>query len=74
MPLPRPLVIPCSCSALTASRTFAPLLRQADDELQGLLEKAGGDGSHSIMEQLDVDGDGEVTWVEFEQRMLAAGG
>lgn len=38
----------------------------ADTELQALLEKAGGDGSHFVLEQLDLDGDGMVSWQEFE--------
>ena len=37
-----------------------------DSELQTLLEAAGGDGSMFVLEQLDLDGDGEVTWMEFE--------
>ena len=39
---------------------------QQDTELQGLLEKAGGDGKHYVLEQLDLDGDGTVSWQEFE--------
>lgn len=45
---------------------------QDDNELQTLLEAAGGDGSWYVLEQLDQDGDGEVTWTEFEA-MLGEG-
>lgn len=36
-----------------------------DNELQTLLEASGGDGNWYVLEQLDVDGDGEVTWMEY---------
>ena len=39
---------------------------ETDTELQTLLANAGGDGSFFVLEQLDLDGDGEVTWMEFE--------
>jgi hypothetical protein len=39
---------------------------KADEELQSILEAAGGDGSFYVFEQLDLDGDGKVTWAEFE--------
>ena len=38
----------------------------ADNELQTLLEAAGGSGEWYVLEQLDVDRDGEITWMEFE--------
>ena len=44
---------------------------QKDNELQTLLQAAGGDGSTFVLEQLDIDGDGEITWMEFEA-MLGA--
>ena len=37
-----------------------------DDEIQKLLTAAGGDGSSHVWEQLDDDGDGKITWAEFE--------
>jgi len=43
----------------------------ADDELQQLLGLAGGE-TWSIITQLDGDGDGEITWMEFEQ-MITGG-
>ena len=46
---------------------------KADDELQKLLTAAGGDGNWYVLEQLDLDGDGEITWMEFEA-MLATDG
>ena len=38
----------------------------ADTELQSLLERVGADGQYLVLEQLDLDGDGEITWMEFE--------
>ena len=58
---------------LTLSHSSFPLslcLRawaQADTELQSMLEAAGGDSNFFVLEQLDLDGDGEITWMEFEQ-------
>lgn len=43
---------------------------EADEELQQLLRDAGG-VSWSAMAQLDGDGDGEITWLEFEQLLTA---
>ncbi|KOO22337.1 hypothetical protein Ctob_000732 [Chrysochromulina tobinii] len=40
-----------------------------DTELQGLLEAAGGSGDWYVLEQLDMDGDGVVTWTEFESML-----
>jgi len=40
-----------------------------DDELQKLLEAAGGSGDWYVLEQLDADGDGEITWMEFESML-----
>jgi len=40
-----------------------------DDELKQLLEAAGGSGDWYVLEQLDTDGDGEVTWQEFESML-----
>ena len=44
-----------------------------DQELQQLLEAAGGDGSQFVLEQLDLDGDGEITWMEFEAMLSDRG-
>jgi len=49
---------------ITKEELFAKL--KADKELQTLLEAAGGDGEWFVLEQLDLDGDGEITWMEFE--------
>ena len=38
----------------------------SDDEVQKLLTAAGGDGKSHVWEQLDDDGDGKITWAEFE--------
>jgi len=42
---------------------------ESDNELQVILEAAGGDGSFHVMEQLDENGDGKITWMEFEQML-----
>ena len=39
----------------------------------GAATAAGGDGNWYVLEQLDLDGDGEITWMEFEA-MLATDG
>ena len=44
-----------------------------DQELQQLLEAAGGDGNQFVLEQLDLDGDGEITWMEFEAMLSDRG-
>ena len=56
------------CTPDSHCRDFAhpPAGRQADTELQNLIEAAGGEGSAYVFEQLDMDGDGTVTWQEFE--------
>lgn len=41
-----------------------------DGDLQAMLRRCGLETSVNIMEQLDLDGDGEITWMEFEM-MLA---
>ena len=53
------------CSG-TISRTELRQKLMSDDEVQRLMTEVGGEGSHSVMEQLDQDGDGEITWLEFE--------
>jgi Ca2+-binding EF-hand superfamily protein len=52
---------------IPADRTrLAVLTAQEDTELQNLLASAGGDPLNFVFEQLDLDGDGQVTWQEFE--------
>ena len=55
----------------TLSRGELKAKLEADDELPNLLGLAGGE-SWSIVTQLDADGDGEITWLEFE-RMITGG-
>lgn len=50
----------------TISKAELDKKMKEDSQLQTLLEAAGGDGSMFVLEQLDLDGDGEVTWMEFE--------
>lgn len=41
----------------------------SDNELQVIIESAGGDGNWHVMEQLDENGDGTISWMEFEQML-----
>jgi len=51
-----------------SKRELEEKLKQ-DTELQGLLEASGGSGDYFVLEQLDLDGDGSVTWAEFESML-----
>ena len=42
---------------------------QTDDQVQTLVGAAGG-SEWSVLAQLDADGDGEITWIEFEQMIV----
>ena len=42
---------------------------QSDDQVQTLVGAAGG-SEWSVLAQLDADGDGEITWIEFEQMIV----
>lgn len=56
-----------SSGSISKNELMAKLKK--DNELQTLLQAAGGDGSTFVLEQLDIDGDGEITWMEFEEML-----
>merc|ERR1711924_80755 len=43
---------------------------QQDDEVQKLIEAAGGNSQFYILEQLDADGDAEITLDEFRAALV----
>ena len=53
-----------SSGSITKEELKAKL--NADNELQSLLQRVGGDGQYLVHEQLDLDGDTEIRWMEFE--------
>ena len=61
LPFERKRALMCHAVSLPSD-----VFTQSDKELQTLLEASGGDGNFYVLEQLDMDGDGEVTWMEFE--------
>ena len=46
----------------------------ADQSVQKLLNRVGGDGKSHVFSQLDEDGDGTITWNEFRNMLSEDGG
>lgn len=51
-------------TSLPLSPCLSQVKLDSDNELQVIIESAGGDGNWHVMEQLDENGDGTISWME----------